>query len=126
AELLGFLPASVQCGRPCQPVLAGSSSHEPQLDASGDELRPARRECCNRDRHASRAHGMTTVAVAPRPRASTTTPTRRTPDLAERLILEVATAQDVRAGIRRLITLLRRSGIERGEWWAPSEAGQAL
>jgi signal transduction histidine kinase len=70
---------------------------------------------------------MTKAMLAPRPRASASTALpQRSPALGERLIVEVATAEDARAAIGRLIALLRRTGLERVEWWAPSEAGHAL
>ena len=46
--------------------------------------------------------------------------------LADRLIVEVATAPDVRAGIGRLIAVLRRSGLERVEWWAPTGGSDSV
>jgi signal transduction histidine kinase len=47
--------------------------------------------------------------------------------LAERAILEFATAGDVRSGMTRAVAMLRRAGgATRVEWWAPTDDGSAL
>src|SRR5262245_7381025 len=48
-------------------------------------------------------------------------------DFADRVVLDFLTAPDVRSGIERIVaTLLGVGGIERIEWWAPTEDGVAL
>jgi signal transduction histidine kinase len=65
--------------------------------------------------------------VVLRPRTSTAARTRRpSPGLADRLIVEFATAPDVHEGVARLVALLLRNGLDRAEWWAPTDAGRAL
>ena len=47
--------------------------------------------------------------------------------LAERLLLEFVTAEDVRSGMTRAVAMLRREGgAARVEWWAPTEDGTAV
>lgn len=61
--------------------------------------------------------------VRPTPRCAPT------PDasLAERLIVELASADDVYDGMTRVVPLLRSGGhLRRVEWWAPAEDGHAL
>ena len=49
------------------------------------------------------------------------------PRLAERMILELASAEDVRSGVTHIAAMLRREGgAARVEWWAPTGDGNAL
>jgi len=67
---------------------------------------------------------MTTAALARRLRAPTTARVLQPlPALADRLIVEVAAVQDVRAGITCLMDELRRQGLGRVEWWMPGADG---
>jgi signal transduction histidine kinase len=67
---------------------------------------------------------MTTAVLAPRTWAPSTTWIRRPPPPhADRLIVEVATAPDIRGAVERLFGLLRRSGLAGGEWRAPADDG---
>ena len=67
------------------------------------------------------------AVLAPNRWTTDTLGARRNPAvLGERILVELATATDLRQGVERLIALLRRSGLARGEWWAPVDNGRAL
>jgi signal transduction histidine kinase len=67
---------------------------------------------------------MTTAVLATSLRAPTAARALQPlPALAERLIVEVAAAQDVRAGITCLMDELRGHGLGRVEWWMPGDDG---
>jgi signal transduction histidine kinase len=49
------------------------------------------------------------------------------PGLGDRVIVEFAAADDVRSGMARVVTMLRRGGgAGRVEWWSPAGSGSSL
>jgi signal transduction histidine kinase len=49
------------------------------------------------------------------------------PGLGDRVIVEFASADDVRSGMARVVAMLRRGGgAGRVEWWSPAESGSSL
>jgi len=78
----------------------------------------------------TRERGLSSVPVfLDRERASSPAPAWQPPvrPLADRVILELALADDVRSGMERAVRSLRREGaVDRVEWWAPDEHGHAL
>jgi len=94
----------------------------------GDGTR--RRGARQRRRPVPEPGGRQLSAVAPTRRVPPSTRVRSlppTPSLAERLIVELATASEVPAAMTRLVTALRRAGrLERAEWWAPTDDGRSL
>jgi len=62
--------------------------------------------------------------TAPRPRRTNRSAVL---DLGDLAILELSAAEDIRAGMRQAVKMLRRTGgAARVEWWAPTADGRAL
>src|SRR4029450_11553604 len=49
------------------------------------------------------------------------------PGLGDRVIVELAAADDVRSGMAQVVAMLRRGGgAGRVEWWSPTDGGSSL